>query len=341
MRPHSIIMSNCEATRQNKRNGLIFNTPGIRYTPVNPYALGFTQQQLDMRRKAEILQYNKTSNGKQTKKQSWVTLVRGVTQRKQYSSYYIKQLNDGSLDPEEICPNDKFIPTSSKNAGVPGPAITLYYDPTVPLYNYNSMQIAYGTQNRDEQLQSKWLTSYETDVTDNNTQKIFTLNIRPSIDEPVYIYSFTTSVGLFISGNTTQPDGAFTMSIPTSNLSLIVTYGGRNVTLPYAPTITYSPNFVQSISGDIANNPATFAGRVYMGELTFSNIWLNTAANMTYDIYLDYVPSYVVNNIDNVSVYIITNFGSTSDKFQEAELVFSSQASTDTVTTFSLTGAAR
>jgi len=59
---------------------------------------------------------------------------------------------------------------------------------------------------------------------------------------------------------------------------------------------------------------------------------------MTYDIYLDYVPSYVINNIDNASVYIITNFGSTSETFQEAELEFSSQASIDNIGTFSLTG---
>lgn len=334
-------MSNCETTRQNRRNGLVFNTPGTRYTPVNPYLQGFTQQQLDMRRKAEILQYNKTSNGKPTKKQAWGTLVRGATQRKQYTSYYLKNLQDGLLDPEQICPNDKFIPTSSKNAGVPGPEITLYYDPTVPLYNYNSMQIAYGTQNSDEQLQPKWLLNYETNVTDNNLQKIFTLNIRPSIDEPVYVFSFTTSVGLYISGNTTQPDGVFSMGIPLNNLSVIVTYGGQTVTLPYAPTVSYSPHFVQNISGDILSTPATFAGRVYMGDLTFSNIWLNTAPNTTYDVYIDYIPSYEVNNIDNTSVYIITNFGSTADKLQEVELSFSSPASTDAVTTFSLTGAAR
>ena len=331
-------MSNCEATRQNRRNGLIFNTPGIRYTPVNPYALGFTQQQLDMRRKAEILQYNKTSNGKITKKQSWVNLVKGSTQRKQYSSYYIKQLQDGSLDPDEICPNDKFIPTSSKNSDVPGPAIMLFYDPDVPLYNYNTMQIAYGTQNTDEQLLSKWLVNYESNITDNNTQQLFILNIRPAIDEPVYNYSFTTSVGLYISGNTNQVDGIFTMSIPLSNLSVTVTYGGKNVSLPNPATITYSPNFVQSISGEITSSPATFAGKVYMGELTFSNILLNTAPNTTYDFYIDYIPSYIINNIDIAAVYIITNFGSNSEKVQEAGLQFTSAASIDAISTFSLTG---
>jgi hypothetical protein len=331
----------CETINKNKRNGLVFNIPKDRYTPLNPYQQGFTQQQLDMRRKTEILQYNKTSNGKITKKQSWVNLVKGSTQRKQYSSYYIKQLQDGTLNPDETCPNDKFIPTSSKNAGVPGPAITLYLDPNVPLYNYNSMQITYGTQNNDEQAQPKWLVNYDTNVTDNNMQNIFTLNIRPSIDETVYIYSFTTSVGLYISGYTLQNDGTFTMSIPLSNLSLAVTYGGQAVTLPFPPTITYSPNFVQGISGEIVSSPATFAGKVYLGNLTFSNIWLNTYPNSTYDFFINYVPSYIVDKIDNAAVYIITNFRSDSDRIQEAELQFTSEPSIDPINTFSISGSPR
>jgi len=329
----------CEIINQNRKNGLIFNIPKIRFTQVNPYESGlFTQQQLDMRRKAEILQYNKTSNGKITKKQSWVNLVKGSTQRKQYSSYYIKQLQDGTLNPDETCPNDKYIPSSSKNAGVPGPAITLFLDPNVPLYNYNTTQPIYGIQNNDEQTQPKWLVNYDTDITDNNLQNIFTMNIRNSIDSAAYIFSFTTSVGLYISGNTLQADGTFTMSIPLDNLSLGVTYGGQRVPLPYLPTVTYSPNFLQGISGEIVSNPATFAGKVYMGNITFSNIWLSSSPNTTYDFFIDYIPSYTISNIDNAALYIITNFRSDSSKMQEAELSFSSAASTDPINTFSLSG---
>ena len=77
-------------TAQNYRNSLVFNVPGTRYTPINPYSLGYTQAQLDMRRKAEILQYNKSSNGKSSKKQKFVTAVKGSLQRRTFSSYYLK-----------------------------------------------------------------------------------------------------------------------------------------------------------------------------------------------------------------------------------------------------------
>ena len=326
----------CEIFQRNRLNRIRYYKPGIRYTPVNPYEIGFTQQQLDMRRKAEILQYNKTSNGKITKKQSWVNLVKGYTQRKQYSSYYIRQLEEGTLNPDNICPDDKFIPTSSKNSGVPGPAITLFYDPTVPLYNYNTMQFAYGTQSADTQLEREWLVNFDTDITDNNLQNIFTLNIGKFIEAPSYNYTFTTSVGLYISGYTSQTDATFRMGIPLSNLSLTVTYGGQTVPLQYTPTITYSPNFVQSISGEIVSPPATFAGKIYMGELTFSNILLSTPPNSTYDFFINYIPSYVVDKIDNVAVYIITNFKSSS---QVAQLVFSAPPSTDIIETFRVSGA--
>ena len=61
---------NCVIFRNNKVRGMLFNNPVGRYTPVNPYQLGYTQQELDMRRKAEILQYNKSSNGRLKKTQA-------------------------------------------------------------------------------------------------------------------------------------------------------------------------------------------------------------------------------------------------------------------------------
>jgi hypothetical protein len=327
----------CTTQQQNKLNGLVFNIPGTRYTPVNPYSFGYTQQQLDMRRKAEILQYNKTSNGKATQKQKWATLVRGSTQRKQYSSYYIRALQEGNLRPEEICPNDIKIPTLTTKSDVPGPPMLLYYDPTVPLYNYNSVQFAYGTQNTDNRNQPFWVTNYDTDVVDNNSQKIFTLNIRPSIDNAFYTYTFTTSIGILVSGFTYQ-SGSILLSIPVENISLVVKFGGQPVTLASAPVITYSPHFVEEISGNIVSPPTSFEGKIYMGEMTFSNILLNTPANATYEFYLNYVPSYLAGDIDSVSVSIITNFKNDYVKKEESQIVFSKPASTDSIGVFSLRG---
>jgi hypothetical protein len=327
-------------TVQNLRKSLVFNVPGIRYTPTNPYSLGYTQAQLDMRRKAEILQYNKTSNGKSSKKQTFVTAVKGSLQRRTFSNYYLKAIQTGE---EQLCPSDILLPRLTTASDVPGPAIYLNYDPTVPLYNYNSQQQAYGTQNTNGV--AMWLTNYDTDVLDDNNPQIFTLNIQPTIDSNNYIYSFTTSVSLYISGFNTAHTGAdvsglFQMNIPPQNLSLTVMYGGQEVSLSRTPTITYSPRFLTDVSGYVltratANN---FSGDIFMGNITFSNILLSTYSKNTYDFFVEYIPSYTIENIDNFSLNLKINRTLNSPKIVESGLKFSTPVSTDPVTTFGLTG---
>jgi len=327
-------------TAKNYRNSMVFNVPGTRYTPLNPYALGFTQAQLDMRRKAEILQYNKTSNGKSTKKEKFVTAVKGSLQRRTFSSYYLKAVQDGA---EQLCPNDLFIPTLTTASDVPGPAMYLNYDPTVPLYNYNTQQDAYGTKNTDSKYM--WLTNYDTDILDDNNPLIFTLNIQPAIDSNNYRFSFTTSVSMYISGyNTAHPgadiSGMYNLNIPPQNLSITVMYGGQPVTLVNQPTITYSPGFLTDVSGYVLTRAVAnqFSGDIYMGNITFSNILLSTHNKNTYDFYVQYIPSYTTTNIDNFSIKIKTNRASNSIKVVESGLKFITPASTDPINTFNLIG---
>ena len=150
-------------TYKNYQKSLVFNVPGTRYTPINPYSLGYTKAQLDMRRKAEILQYNNVSNKKTTKKEAFAAVVRGASQRKNYSSYYLRGLQEGTLTPEQMCPNDISIPTLTTASDVPGPPMLLNYDSTIPLYKYISQQNAYGTQNTNKKYM--WLTNYNTNRT--------------------------------------------------------------------------------------------------------------------------------------------------------------------------------
>jgi hypothetical protein len=86
----------------------------------SPYPT-FTEYQLNMRRKVEILKYIPTNMSTQTntetKTQYWSKIAQSNVRRK------ICTINDNIS-----------VPTSSSN--VPGPVIDLYYDPTVPLYNY-------------------------------------------------------------------------------------------------------------------------------------------------------------------------------------------------------------
>lgn len=327
-------------TAQNYRNSLVFNVPGTRYTPVNPYLNGYTQAQLDMRRKAEILQYNKSSNGKSSKKDKFVTAVKGSLQRRTFSSYYLKAVQDGA---EQLCPSDILIPTLTTSSDVPGPAMYLNYDPTIPLYNYNSNQEAHGIENT--QGGALWLTNYETDIIDDNNPQIFTLNIQPAIDSNNYRFVFTTSVSLYISGyNNAHPgqdaSGKFQFSIPPQNLSLTVMYGGEQVQLNNPPTITYSPNFLTDASGYVLTRAIAnqFSGDIYMGDITFSNILLSTYNKNTFNFYVQYIPNYTIDKIDNFSLKLKTNRTSNSAKLVESGLKFLTPASTDPITTFSLTG---
>jgi hypothetical protein len=293
-----------------------------------------------MRRKAEILQYNKTSNGKSSKKQAFVTAVKGSLQRRTFSSYYLKAVQDGT---EQLCPNDIFIPTLTTASDVPGPAMYLNYDPSVPLYNYNSKQEAYGIQNIKEGVM--WLINYDTDILDDNNPRIFTLNIQPSIDSNNYQFSFTTSVSLYISGyNTAHPgadvSGLFQINIPTPNLSLTVMYGGEPVQLIQNPVITYSPGFLLDVSGYVLTRATAnqFSGDIYRGDITFSNILLSTYNKNTFDFYVQYIPSYTTEYIDNFFLKLKTNRTSDSAKLVESGLKFLTPASTDPNTSFGLTG---
>ena len=110
-----------------RANAMLNNVPPSRYTPVNPYPQ-FTSIQLDMRRKIEIFKY--AGKGSQqstslTKKQQWSLLANNASNGTNRTNQY-------------NCSKDRLIPTLSSACNVPGPIITLTYDPNVILYNYSS-----------------------------------------------------------------------------------------------------------------------------------------------------------------------------------------------------------
>jgi len=262
-------MADCITTEQNRRNGLIFNIPPPRYTPQNPYALGFTKAQLDMRRKAEVLKYNKTSNGRISKAQSWSQIVNGSYQRRTYSNTYLNNITDISCD---------NVITYTTGAGIPGPPIALYLDPAVPLYNYNSQSAGLGINNEDET--DMWRTKYDTNLL-SNAPVIYTLNIRPPIDNPIYNFTVKTSVGIYLDGSANANNYVTTVTISPDSIKVM--YGGQMVDLQNRrPTITLESGFKNDISGSLTGGP--YGGAFYLGNIVISNLILPTAAGNTYDI---------------------------------------------------------
>jgi hypothetical protein len=317
----------------NRRKSLVFNIPTTRYTPVNPYALGFTQAQLDMRRKAEVLQYNKTSNGRTTNSKKWVNVVNGKEQRRKYSSYVLKQIADGNGDP---CPNDLYLPTLTTGCDVPGPPMYLYYDPTVPLYNYNSQQIAYGTQNVSNL--TNWIIANDTDIASNNA-KLLTMNIQPGISQSSYTYSVTTSVVLQINGTVQQsegplPTGKFNIGIPAQNIGLQILYGNQPV-INVSSNVAFEPGFLTDVSGETVSS--SFTGSIYMGNITFSGILLNTVPGYTYDFYISYIPSFTNEYINAFNVQLVSNVKDTVP-IQELGFHFMTPVSTSPMNTLTVVG---
>lgn len=114
-------------------NQMLNNVPPPRYTPPSPYPQ-YTQYQLDMRRKAEILKYNNSSTktNNPTKKQLFAAIVRG---------------GGGAVTTATQCPETAPLP--SYFSGVPGPVTMLFNDPAIPLYRYSSAKPVLSAQEGD------------------------------------------------------------------------------------------------------------------------------------------------------------------------------------------------
>ena len=130
----SVDCSGLNTLLMQKREKSLLYVPPIRFSLVSPYP-NFTQSQLDMRRKAEILKYNgnnqNTKTNNLTKKELWSLLSKNKTNSK-ISQYTVSNNIFG-----KTCVSDAKKPTLTSSCDVPGPIIYLHNDPDIPLYNYN------------------------------------------------------------------------------------------------------------------------------------------------------------------------------------------------------------
>jgi hypothetical protein len=291
------ILAGCLASQQNLRNAQLFNIPPFRYTPVSPYNGTVTQFDLDMRRKAEILKYNKNANGKLTKKQSWTQTVAGSLQRRTYSQTAIQTIVDGG-----ICEDLSTRVTPTTSSGVPGPVMNLYYDPSINLYNYITNPNVYATENYQET--DMWLTKSDADILSMNPT-VFTLNIRKPIDKTFYNYSFEIPVALYVSGNAaTDASGNFRATVSAPTVSVL--YGDQPFVLSTTPIINMT-NLITDISG-VASG--AFNGALYIGKIGVSNLVLLTNPGSTYDVVFNYSISTTTDtNISSIITSMYTNVG--------------------------------
>jgi hypothetical protein len=192
-----------------------------------------------MRRKAEILKYNKgsTQSNKPTKKQLWAKLNTTTAPQSQSFADTILYNYDGSGNYETVVVkypdtytivktqidntsenepvyavehvivpgtlpaacNENF-PLPSSSSGVPGPIVNLYLDENVPLYNYASNTRNYAIINT--QVTDQWNTFTAPDISfnDNIITTLFKLVINNPIAKTSYVYSIQTPISLYFEG---------------------------------------------------------------------------------------------------------------------------------------------
>ena len=268
----------------------LYNKPPIRFTPANPYSTSnFTQDQINMRRKVEILKYTKNS-----------TQGTPLTKKEKYA-----QLVNGNYNPARVvCPTDKYIPVLSTASGIPGPAIYLVEETDVPLYNYAQNTNGYGDQIQEEDEQ--WLLNIDTTqliLSGQNHSKFCNLIIRPFIKYPYTTYTLQTPVLFRLQGTgmpSTTNGSTITATITPTNSSVdnsfLTTYNGNPVAKNNSSVTTFLQNDPISITFTLdpttSSSTYNYFCEAYVGLVQFSNILLNTSPGFVYDFNFNYIVTY-------------------------------------------------
>ena len=278
------------ACNQRKIN-MLFNIPPVRLEKAeSPYSK-YTSQQLNMRRKVEILKYkkNSTQGSRLTSKQSQALISRG-----NYRGNTI------------VCSNDYLIPVKTSRSGVPGPIIELVEDKNVPLYNYVKDQFASAFEFTDPKYEWLLRLLYYTDcpASLSNITNIAMLLIKEPITSNFTTFTYVTPVVYYLRGTDIPIDtSGVVVNIELNNMASNIYYGS-NLILNNTSVVSFDNQTLQvSLQPDASITESTYDYHVhvYAGYMTVSNIYLSTYPGFVYNIGLTYNASETV-DYSNVSL---------------------------------------
>jgi hypothetical protein len=252
---------------------LEYHVPPIREElQPSPYAQ-FTEYQVNMRRKAEILSYkNKPdTNGSFTKSQKWSNLAKNVRQL--------------STKTQQNCPDSSLLFSLSSSCDVPGPIITLYRDATVPLYNYGFNPPNFNLQNAVPLPEWNAFPKYDSEFK-NNTPNIVANLVIQNPKNRNYIYQIQTPISVNIDGNI-NPSGTKVDSIQLSISNPTFAVYFTNALVPNIMPIVFLN--VQPISVSLQNSSnGQFSASVYSGMVNVSNFALSTQPQFVYNLEMSF-----------------------------------------------------
>lgn len=308
-----------------RRLNMLFHVPTNRDELVKPDP-NFTTEQLNMRRKVEILKYNKNINNNID-----------LTQKNRFARFARGNYKQNRL----VCENDHKIPTSSSNSDIPGPSLLLFEDKSVPLYNYNNTNIdRYNSGNGisyNNESDREWSLYNFSDLLIANNERLSILTIYDNIKNPSYTYTFTTPIYTNIYGtNLTQNMKNIIYTFTINYITLNVYY---NDNLIYTQNSTPEINkFNYTISPINNSGSYDYNLDINNGNITFNNIVLPTSSGFNYEFKTNILTTYVfntddaleqntttINNAINYNVYI----NSTKNTFDISNVTLNTSQSTN------------
>lgn len=298
-----------------RRKQMIFSIPPVRLELVSPYGT-YTKFQLDMRRKAEILQYKgnaQASKGNNlTKKQRMAQILSGKYQNSNYPGKLVQNvtvvhndifdISENTYSFETITSNvdttcnNEIIYTPTSSSDVPGPFMLLYKDETIPLYNYKKNAEALAIVNDNDNDEWRYNISDNTFILHNNSGEIFSIGIQYGIQNSQNTYSFQIPYGIFVRGfSASAINTSYDLSLnlsTTSPFGISVLYNEGTVIDPntgvtLVPSISYNSSSFNVHLVDSSFNEAdiAFQAVVHGGTIQVSNINVFTERGFVYDIY--------------------------------------------------------
>jgi hypothetical protein len=188
----------------------------------------------------------------------------------------------------------------------------LYEDPSIPLYNYTIFRsYAYNIPNPN----GYWDVVVNTNVIllDRSGAGVFTLNILPNINRPLYTYFISTPIAIHVQGKFKPLSPIPSVQIPSVTINIITAYlyvycNGINL-----PELTKTITGLDTLKlGFKQTNPYTpeFNITQIAGTLNFSNIALKMSPIYSFDFAISVVFELSVNGD------LLTNGNSPFDTLQ-------------------------
>ena len=246
---------------EQRRQLALLRKPANRYEGLaNPYNGVFTKEQLDMRRKAEILQYKKSSSN-----------TGQMTKLGKYAKLFNVSGNNN------ICPLDIYLPTQSSSSDVPGPIVTLQYDDSVPLYNYASDADNYANLTPDANAPFQLYAENNILIANNSTTSVASLIINnPSTSSSSFAVSIP--IGIYSSASVSG-SSVYIARFVISSLTFGVYYNGTLVPGTQQTYTNFSNKFVRITSNSLNT---VFSGALYLGCIT-KTVTLPTQKGFVYE----------------------------------------------------------